>query len=214
MNKNVINKEYFNTTRYLKGNVAHKSIFDIICNTAYELGYLPWKDRRFYFKDGSFIKPDFRLWKGEDLFFLIEYQSTNSSDSRVIEDVDRYGSSVAGDTSEILPKYWLIIYTLPDQPVSDWPIHDYRKRSDAYKEMIRNPHKFYKEAFKDPSYLSGPRCQKRNPNIPDYPSISEYTEDRKCNNRRIFLINLTVKGLEIDFPERFNTKYPLQTRTE
>lgn len=66
--------------------------------------------------------------------------------------------------------------------------------------LVRNPHEFYKRVLLNPdeSGLS---------EITSYPGISFLTRKETWYKKPLFLINLTVEGLEIDFPERFNKKY-------
>ncbi len=73
--------------------------------------------------------------------------------------------------------------------------------------MINNPHKFYKKVFVNPQDSGIPKLM-------NHPGIYKYTENEDWNRRKIFLINLTVNGLEIDFPERFNKRYYLEATTE
>jgi len=102
------------------------------------------------------------------------------------------------------PEYWLVIYTLPNRRVDAWNSHDYNKSDPLYQLMRSNPHQFYRRALKDPRSFYNP---KRSPNIADYPGILEYTEKKDWIARKIFLINLSVDGLEIDFPEAFSHRF-------
>jgi len=118
-----------------------------------------------------------------------------------------YAYSRTKEIGKDFPDYWLVIYTLPDHKVYDWSSQDYKKRYHAYEIMSQNPHDFYKRGFKDPAYLARLEAPDRRPNIAEYPGISEFTENENWNSRRIFLINLTIDGLELDFPERFNRRF-------
>lgn len=205
---NKITDEHLRTTRYNRGKVAHKTICDIISSTGAELNYDRDENKGFYFKEGGYFLPDVLLWKGEDLRFLIEYESTNSSDSRVIDtDLQHYINSMTIDLGQTFPEYWLLIYTLPDSVVVDWPTWDYGKKDMMYTSMTGNPHRFYKEAFKNPKYFGDPKRSKSDRHITEYPGVSEYTESTNWKSRKLFFINLTISGLEIDFPERFSGKY-------
>ena len=205
-----IQDDFLTTTEWNSESVAHSRIHALIAKSGFDLDYVVEVEAGFKPKQGRQFKPDVQLWKSNDIRFLIEYESTNSADTRVLrKDLKHYVDSLANDMGKLFPEYWLIIYTFPDSAVnsSKWHSWDYLKQDTKYKKMTDKPHQFYREVFKNPRHSGIP-------DVMNHLGICEYSENRKWNERKIFLINLTVNGLEIDFPERFNTKYPLQTRTE
>ena len=206
--KNIINDDFFMTTTCNRGYVAHSRIHALIVKTGFDLDYVVEVEAGFKPVQGNQFKADVQLWKSDELMFLIEYESTNSSDSRVIwGDLQKYVKSMSNDLGRSFPKYWLIIYTLPDQAVDDWSRWDFNESDYAFELLRENPHQFYKRGFEDPAYLCSLESPKGCPHIAEYPGISEFTQGKNWNSRKIFLINLTVKGLEIDFPKRFSKEY-------
>jgi hypothetical protein len=205
--KGIILDDFLTTVKYNRESVSHSRIWALIVKTGSDLdyvieiaaGFAPTEGRQFY--------PDVQMWNSDQLEFLIEYESTNSSDSRVIySDLQHYDKSKQ-DSSKTFPRYWLVLYTLPNKSVKDWSRWDYNKSDYAFDLMVQSPHKFYKRGFKDPAYLSEYGEPKQCPNIAEYPGITNYTESEDWNTHRIFFINLTDNGLEIDFPERFTKEY-------
>lgn len=94
---------------------------------------------------------------------VIEYESSNSSDERLIaKDLWHYRTAIesyAGfeqhpEHSEwILPKLWLIISTLPSCSVVRWPWHGYNKQEGYgpaikdHKRRNANPLAYYEESL-------------------------------------------------------------------
>jgi len=94
------------------------------------------------------------LWKVQgserELVGIIDYESTNSSDSRIIrrnfENYRRYVTSE--EPSHNIPTFWLVLTTLPHREVkrSEWYSWDYRrKRIDMmeYRTILRNPFQYW-----------------------------------------------------------------------
>lgn len=117
------------------------------------------------------FKPDIQLCKKDrhslqpesDIHsLLIEYESTNSSDLRILrKDLTHFKQS---QNNEPFPDYWLVIYTLPNKPVTEWTLWDFHSKFDPRAvEMKVNPHRYYKKLFEDPSGFDS--CL---PNIVDY----------------------------------------------
>ncbi|MDM7999001.1 MAG: hypothetical protein QUS33_03110 [Dehalococcoidia bacterium] len=195
--------------------MLHSRVCGILAKTGFDLRYIVEVGAGF---DASGLmyqfKPDVLLWDSDQLRFLIEYESTNSSDSRII-DAD-FGHcyealEVARGQDAQLPDFWVVIYTLPDHEVGNWSHHDYPKRSEAFAVMSRNPHAFYRKAFERPALLSGPyhpdRWRKKDIRADDCHTISDCTKEARRANREVLLINLTDGGLEIDFPKRLAKKH-------
>lgn len=210
--KESIQNDFLRTTRYNYENLTHARIQALIAKTGFDLDYTVEVEvgfKLFKLPNANSFKSDVQLWKSNNLRFLIEYESTNSADGRILwKDMQHYEDSLANDIDENFPEYWLIMYTFPDSAVnsSDWGAGDYPKRHWKYPMMINNPHKFYKKVFINP-HDSGI------PELMNHPGIYKYTEHEDWNRRKIFLINLAVNGLEIDFPERFNKRYCFEAPT-
>jgi hypothetical protein len=102
-------------------------------------------------KGGKKFVPDITLWKwnreGKEIVGVIDYESTNSSDSRIVtRDFKNYQRFVENHSQ--IPSFWLVITTLPQHPVdrSDWYSWDYRRgraSSSGYAKMIANPFDYW-----------------------------------------------------------------------
>ncbi len=201
--KDIIQDEFLNTTHSNYDNMTHARIQALIIKTGFDLDYVVGTEVGFKPTAGAKFKADALFWKSDDLRFLIEYESTNSADRRILKkDLQHYVDSLENEISKKYPKYWLIIYTFPDFAVDscDWNSGDYYKNYHKYDIMRRNPHRFYKEGFRTPSKLGLRK-------LVNHPGISKFTNCDGWQMRKLFFINLTVKGLEIDFPEHFAKKY-------
>ncbi len=207
--KGIIQDDFLMTTKRNYEYLTHARIHALIAKTGFDLDYVVEIEAGFRPRNANSFKSDVQLWKSNNLRFLIEYESTNSADGRILtKDLAHYVDSLTNNIDKDFPEYWLIIYTFPDSAVnsSDWDA-GYPKRYWKYPMMINNPHKFYKKVFVNPQDSGIPKLM-------NHPGIYKYTENEDWNRRKIFLINLTVNGLEIDFPERFNKRYYLEATTE
>jgi hypothetical protein len=180
-----------------KGNheyTLHSRVLGILVKTGFGLrGYTVGVEAGFKQKGHLQFKPDLQLWKADRLQFLIEYESTNSSNRHVFEkDVRRYVDSLDG---EPLPRHWLVIYTLPDTRVERpaWKFYGLKKSTPLARRILKAPHGYYKE-------LLARTLTKMKINATD------------GQDGKIFFINLTEHGLEIDFPKKLSRKYPFKLR--
>jgi hypothetical protein len=186
-------------------SVLHSRVLGILAGTGFQLEYEVGIEARF--KAGkSWFQPDVELRKKNHLISLIEYESTNSSDSRVISKDLAHCFKVLESQDGELPDYWIIIYTLPDGRVGTWYHYDY-PAGNSFSEMARNPHRFYRRGFKEPVYFSMVDKPRRCSKIAMYRGISEYYREARQARQQVFLVNLTKTGLEIDFPSSLNKKY-------
>lgn len=113
--------------------------------------------------DLAFIKPP---EKGHDygkMVAVIEYESSNSSDERLIaKDLAHYREAMMSfkgfekypdEPSWVIPPLWLIISTLPSCPVERWPWHGYNKQKEHgpqhkdRKERDANPLNYYEDSL-------------------------------------------------------------------
>lgn len=78
------------------------------------------------------FRPDMTIIdSGRNEIAVIEYESVNSSDTRLItRDVRRFAEGYTLDGEWPLPKLWLIISTLPSIAVKGWPWHAVNKLLD------------------------------------------------------------------------------------
>ncbi|WP_019644294.1 hypothetical protein [Novispirillum itersonii] len=91
--------------------------------------------RRDFRPDLAFINPR------HEKIAVIEYESSNSSDERlIVKDLWHYRTEIesykgfeqhSGDPEWVLPKLWLIISTLPSCEVANWPWHGYNKQREC-----------------------------------------------------------------------------------
>lgn len=94
---------------------------------------------------------------------VIEYESSNSSDERLIaKDLWHYRTAIEsfegfeqhpGHSEWVLPKLWLIISTLPSCSVVRWPWHGYNKQDECgpkikdRKRRDANPLAYYEDSL-------------------------------------------------------------------
>jgi len=187
VNSNVIPKEWLCGQEGNQGRMLHGRMLWMLGKTGDSLDYVVEIDSGFSRPKGGQFRPDIQLWTKEPrLKFLIEYEGTNSQDTRILwKDLQHYSDSINADC---FPEYWLILYTFPDHPIdktSPW----LRLENSIDKERFkRNPHSYFM-------------------NLLDA-EIEGYIDCRVQEAERIlFLINLTRHGLEIDFPKSMNKKY-------
>jgi hypothetical protein len=106
-------------------------------------GYVPMVDVKW---KGSF-RPDLCICQDVDMnkvFAVVEYESTNSSDERIPRDVlSHFREAICAqvEAGRLDTRWWLILSTLPSDPVTDWPYWgEDRKRITARN---KNPFAFY-----------------------------------------------------------------------
>lgn len=143
------------------------------------------------------FRPDIQLWTNEPrLQFLVEYEGTNSQDSRILwKDLQHYYDS---KDCEYPPEYWVILYTFPDHPVEktpQWLRQESTFDSFAEKWFRRNPHSYFKSLL-------------------DREMSTYVDKGSNWEERKLFLINFTSTGLEIDFPKNLSKKYRFEKKTK
>lgn len=144
-----------------------------------DTGFTPYKGRQF--------RPDMQLWTKEPkLKFIVEYEGTNSQDLRIFwKDLQHFANSMKCD---YFPEYWLLIYTFPDHPVDRVPPWLHLENTFDERRFKRNPHGYFKTVL-------------------DIEMNKYIGPDFDWNTRKLFLINLTSSGLEIDFPNPLKKIY-------
>lgn len=199
MQKNVIPTNWLNTQKGSRKGQLHSRILGLLAKVSADLGYIVEVESGFNPKSSRQFRPDIQLWESDSHKFLVEYESTNSSDLRVLKkDLAHYVQSLDNDQ---FPEYWLVLYTLPDSASGNWRSWDHRASNPQLTSIRKNPHQYYKSVFRQPFG----RYPKK-----DLPSAARYIENSPdWGKRKIIFVNLTINGLEVDFPSRLGRKYPL-----
>jgi len=157
-----LREEYFTTWDYNYQSEVHSRIMGLIVkicsnqnlNIEIERGLnytFEGKNKRF--------RPDIIIYKGNEIFAIIEYESTNSSDSRFfdfnrptsdLKFINYYLKSTNILKNSKTPKYWMIISTLPNNSVNskNWGSWEFRKKDVQFQQLINSPYEFYIENYK------------------------------------------------------------------
>jgi hypothetical protein len=101
--------------------------------------------------------PDVSLWKtngDKRLVGVIEYESSNSSDSRVVHKDFRNYAKYILNASYGIPDFWTVITTLPSKKMkeSDWYSWDKRRKRidrNEYSRMLENPFEYWFRHYAD-----------------------------------------------------------------
>lgn len=192
-----IKNDYFNTTIFNKEHESHSKLLGIICMVASKLGYFLEIERGLTIKRQ--FRPDIIIRKNSEWFAVIEYESTNSSDKRVLDsDFDSFINYIKLNPSpEHLPKYWIIIVTLPDHKVDEkkwksWAVErkykDRKKKilDEKYRQIVSNPFKFY---------------------MPQYTEKLNKIYENIFKKTELILCNLQEDKLDIVFPKKYKKEY-------
>lgn len=156
-----LNKEFFSTWNFNPQSVANSRIHGLIATTLHDLGFNIEIERAFGYRkrDGKKVrfKPDITVYKGNELIAFLEYESTNSSDSRFYSQ-EGWSTNVlpnmAGFANDMkregtMPPYWIIIFTLPEQPVEKkcWYSYECNKHDKEFDKITASPYKYYFQTF-------------------------------------------------------------------
>jgi hypothetical protein len=102
--------------------------------------------------------PDISLWNHSltsRLVGVVDYESTNSSDSRIIRrNFENYRQHVQTSSHFNIPEFWIIITSLPSKKVSksDWYSWDLRRKrisGDEYLKLLENPFEYWVPKFSE-----------------------------------------------------------------
>jgi hypothetical protein len=99
--------------------------------------------------------PDISLWNHRKSVGIVDYESTNSSDSRIIgRNFENYRQHVQTSLHSNIPEFWIIITSLPSKKVSksDWYSWDLiRKRisGEEYLKLLENPFEYWFPKFSE-----------------------------------------------------------------
>ena len=178
-------REYVEKIKYRKHNVLHSRMLGVLSRVGHELGYVVDVERGLKPRESRKFNPDLLFWKNHEIAILFEYESTNSSDYRVIyKDLANYKRSVKQKLTDgiELPDYWIIITTLPNRPVSSWS--RWRVDKSDYSRLKRNPRSFYMEK-----------------NLREFSKL----DDAYFTKSQLLLLNLNEEGITIEFPLSVDT---------
>jgi len=186
---NYFSIEYLEKIKYRKHNVLHSRFLGLLSTVGHELGYVVDVERGLKPQKSRKFNPDLLFWRNHRIKILFEYESTNSSDYRIIDkDLANYRRAVNERLSDDieLPKYWIIITTLPNKSVSSWS--RWRVSKNDYTRLKGNPRSFYMKQF-----------------------LREFSKLDKTNlsESRLFLLNLNRNGIAIEFPSSMSKNFPI-----
>lgn len=152
----VISSEHLETTNRNQLHETHSLILGALAHAAYdhigeEYGTVAI-ERGLKVIGERMFRPDITLWQSRGrLVGVMDYESTNSSDSRIIDrNFENYRKYV-GRALHDIPHFWVILTTLPSKEVksSDWNSWDYSKKNKKYEELRKNPFQFWFRQYKE-----------------------------------------------------------------
>jgi len=191
INSGFFNEEYFVTCDYNYQSKVHSRVQAIIVKICYELGFNVEVERGFNYNDNvgkrktKRFKPDITIYDKNKLFAFIEYESTNSSDSRFFDGENWSTSDLrcllkyTQSNPNNLPKYWVIISTLPKCEIISkrWKSWEYNKSDPKFKKIITSPFNYY---------------------FPKYVQETQKILDKIETNSKICLLNLDRNKVSIE----------------
>jgi len=119
INRDIIPSKWLDGQEGSKERMLHGRMLWILAKTGDALDYVVEIDSGFKYSiadKARQFRPDVQLWTKEPkLQFLVEYEGTNSQDSRILwKDLQHYYDST---DCKYPPKYWLILYTFWTAPL-------------------------------------------------------------------------------------------------
>jgi len=164
---NIIETEHLETTKRNRLGETHSLVLGLLCRCVYQT-----VSEKYIVALGHGLKtvsmkhrfsPDISLWKSngdKKLVGILDYESTNSSDSRIIHrNFTNYRSFIESPDPFAIPDFWVIITTLPSKKVSNWYSWNYRSgkgmprmpriSKDEYLSMLNNPFRFCFSKYTD-----------------------------------------------------------------
>ena len=147
-------------------HILHSRVLGLLAQIDFGKGWITDIERSLKpsVKGRNSFTPDIIAWKGNSCeAVVIEYESINSSDSRVISrDLENYKKYIEHpDVNDCQPIVWIIVTTLKSGEVQngDWSRWDwaqqkeYHGKDEPWEKLLKSPfnfwHKKYIEAFKD-----------------------------------------------------------------
>lgn len=187
INTGFLKEDYFITWDYNYQSEVHSRIQAIIVKVCYNLGFDVEVERGFNYDNNNKsvrFKPDIAIYKKNKLFAFIEYESTNSSDARFY-DIKRPTCDLrcllkyplSNPTN--IPKYWIIISTLPKLEISQkkWKSYEYNKRDSEFQRIIKSPFNYY---------------------FPEYIKKTKKELEKTKINSKVCLLNLNKNKIKLE----------------
>jgi hypothetical protein len=152
----LLTAEHLESTNRNRLNETHSLIWGALSNSVYlTLGkkYAVAIDRSL--KSEKRFKPDISLWNhrhDSKLIGVVDYESTNSSDSRIIRrNFKNYRQYLQISAQSNIPQFWIIITTLPSEKVSrsEWHSWDLRRNKEEYLKLLENPFAYWFPKFSE-----------------------------------------------------------------
>ncbi len=160
MKSNHLDKSWFEKhSEYSPKHILHSRILGLLTRIDFGNNWITDIERSLKpAKKGKIFTPDVIVRTPEDrIGAIIEYESINSSDSRIIwKDLVNYTNYVKYPSKlDGLPIIWIIITTLRHGLVEDWSFWDWTKREgfdqnknmDDKDKLKKSPFNYYKERF-------------------------------------------------------------------
>ena len=184
-----ITVEHLESTNRNKLNETHSLIWGALSNSVYlTLGkkYAVAINRSL--KSENMKKrftPDVSLWNHNHtskLIGVVDYESTNSSDSRIIRrNFENYRQYVRTSSHSCIPEFWIIVVSLPSKKVSksDWYSWDLRRKKisgDEYLKLLENPFEYWFPKFSEGFSQLREQFEK----CPLYVANLDFTDLRLC----------------------------------
>ena len=129
--------------------------------------------------------PDISLWSryhNSKLIGIVDYESTNSSDSRIIRrNFENYRQHVQTSSPSNIPEFWIIVTSLPSKKVSksawySWDLIRKRISEDEYLKLLENPFEYWFPKFSEGYSQLREQLEK----CPLYVANLDFTDLRLC----------------------------------
>lgn len=188
INSGFFKEDYFITWKYNRQSEVHSRVQAIIVKVCYDLGFDVEIERGFNYDgdNGKTVrfKPDIVIYKENKLFAFIEYESTNSSDARFY-DFERATCDLrclwkySLSNSMNVPRYWIILSTLPKLKVNQkqWKSYEYNKSDPEFQKIITSPFEYY---------------------FPRYVEETRKVLEKIKNDSKVCLLNLNKNKIELE----------------
>jgi hypothetical protein len=193
---NFIIREQLESTNFNKLNQTHSILWcalsNSVCLSVEKNNFVAINHSLKPENNKSRFSPDVSVWKDNNLKAIVgvvDYESTNSSDGRVIyRDFENYRHSVQDRSFNSL-KFWVIITTLPSTKVcksADWFSWDLRRKDRSkteyniskteYLKILENPFEYWFPKFSD----EFDKLQEERKKCPLYVANLDFVELRLC----------------------------------
>jgi len=214
----IIKKDFFTNKQYLERRRCHSRMLGILAQVGHELGYTVDIERGIKPSSSRQFQPDITYWdkSGNKIVCLIEYESMNSSDERVIvKDVDNFSryyddqQESGQENDDKTPEFCIVITTVPKEFGKEkrkfWEYHYDRETNEKnrYRYKCQNSKKPNSECrcgrcLKCEKFDFSNEKNKSSPYDMWYPKFRECIEENKSHlkGKNIFMWN--INGTEIE----------------